>query len=301
MRSGRFAALALLALLSSCGEAPTAGIRAPDAPLLNTVSVQLSCPFMLSVGSSGFCSAQGYDSNGNPTATVASFNSSNPSSVSVSGSGVVTALAPSGATITAWIGPVSGSTYVSVPTPSVLTTVTVTPTPTTVNRYHTRQLTARGYDQNGTQMNGLSFTWSSSNTAVATVNASGQVYGVSTGTATITATSGGKSGSASLTVTVPALSVGLSGPSSTPRNQSVQYTASVMGGTPPYTYQWRKRYGNFSFWNAWESWYGTGTTNSTSASVTYCGIHRGEVEVRVTDSQGATGGTSYTFFVTNPC
>jgi hypothetical protein len=303
MKLGRFAAFAMFAALSGCGgDAPTTAIQAPDEPLLGaTFRVQVNCPGVLYVGNSGSCWAQGYDFNNSPTSSFGYFTSNNPSSVAVTSNGVVTAYAPSGATITAWVDGVQGSAYVSVPYTPVLTSVAVTPNPASVSRYYTRQLTAKGYDQYGAQMSGLSFTWSSSNTAVATVNSSGLVYGAAVGSATITATSGGKSGSATVNVVLPSVSAGISGPSSIQRNTTYQFTGSASGGTAPYTYQWRKRYGTSSYWNGWEGWYSTGTTNSTSIYVSPCGVNRAELELRVTDSTGAVGSTSVTFYITNPC
>jgi len=55
----------------------------------------------------------------------------------------------------------------------------------------------------GTVLTGRVVTWTSSNTAAATVNGSGLVTGVATGSATITATSEGKSGASAMTVTPP--------------------------------------------------------------------------------------------------
>jgi hypothetical protein len=303
MKLGRIAVFALLAVLPGCGDAPTptAAARAPDAPrLAATYRVQVNCPLVLYVGNSGFCNAQGYDVNNFPTSSLAFYTSGNPSSVSVSGS-MVTANAPSGATITAWIDGVRGYAYVSVQYTPVLTSVAVTPTPTSVNRYYTRQLTAKGYDQYGAQMSGLSFSWSSSNTAVATVNSSGLVYGASAGSATITASTGGTSGAASVSVVIPSVSAGISGPSSVPRNQATQFTGTGSGGSGPYTYEWRKRSGSSSTWNAWESWTSPSTSNTTWVYVANCGVNRVELELRVTDSLGATGSTSYTFYVTNAC
>ena len=86
------------------------------------------------------------------------------------------------------------------PTP---TTVTVSPATATVAIGATQTLAATVKDQNGVVMSGQAVTWSSSNTAVATVNASGVVTGVAAGSATISATSSGKTGSASLTVNAP--------------------------------------------------------------------------------------------------
>src|SRR5205823_1334978 len=71
-------------------------------------------------------------------------------------------------------------------------------------------------------------TWASGNPSVATVSPSGQVTGVAPGTAPITATSEGKSGTATLTVTsVPVASVSLSPATATIRvGQTMQLTAT---------------------------------------------------------------------------
>src|SRR5574341_2433674 len=61
----------------------------------------------------------------------------------------------------------------------------------------TVQLNAIPRDANGAQLNGRSIVWSSSAPGIATVSIGGLVTGVSLGTATITATSEGKSGTAS--------------------------------------------------------------------------------------------------------
>src|SRR2546430_17584756 len=70
------------------------------------------------------------------------------------------------------------------------------------------QLAATPKDASGTPLSGRVVTWASSNTAVATVNGSGLVYGVAAGAATITATHEGQGGTAALTETpVPVASV----------------------------------------------------------------------------------------------
>jgi hypothetical protein len=66
---------------------------------------------------------------------------------------------------------------------------------------HTSQMGASATGTDGYTMTGRTFTWSSSNTAVATVNENGLVTAVGAGTATITASTGGKSGSRTVTVT----------------------------------------------------------------------------------------------------
>ncbi len=64
----------------------------------------------------------------------------------------------------------------------------------------TVQLSAEVRDQNGAVMAGATVTWASSDAGAATVNASGLVTAVSNGGATITATAGSASGSATVTV-----------------------------------------------------------------------------------------------------
>jgi len=81
-------------------------------------------------------------------------------------------------------------------------TVTVTPSPATVVVNATQQFTASATDANGNPVPGTTFTWSSGNTATATVNATGLATGAAAGTTTIIATAANNvAGSASITVT----------------------------------------------------------------------------------------------------
>ena len=59
------------------------------------------------------------------------------------------------------------------PPPPVLTSIVVTPSAPTILIGGTQQFTAVGYDQNGAAMNGIIFTWSSSNQNVATITNAG--------------------------------------------------------------------------------------------------------------------------------
>src|SRR6266446_10044677 len=95
--------------------------------------------------------------------------------------------------------------------PVPVAAVTVNPASAGLTVSATAQLTATPKDSNGTALSGRAVTWASNNPAVATVSASGSVTGVAAGSATITATSEGKSGSATITVTsVPVASVTVS-------------------------------------------------------------------------------------------
>ena len=74
----------------------------------------------------------------------------------------------------------------------------------------TVQLTAEAFDANGHAVAGAEFSWESSDVAVATVDESGLVTGVSEGVATITARAGDASGSAVVSVMQPVASVEVS-------------------------------------------------------------------------------------------
>src|SRR5213076_1246794 len=157
-----------------------------------------------------------------------SWSSSNTSVATVNGSGLVTAVTPGSATITATSEGKSGTSSISV-TKIPVVSVDVTPATATVHSGQTVQLTGTPRDANGAALSGRVVTWSSSNTSVATVNSSGLVSGVTPGSATITATSEGKSGTASVTVTqVPVATVSVSPPTaSIQQGQTVQLTATL--------------------------------------------------------------------------
>ena len=169
------------------------------------------------------------DSNGNVlSGRTVTWTSSNTSVATVSTSGLVSGLTPGSATITATSEGKSGTASVTV-TNVPVASVDVTPPTATVQAGQTVQLSGTPRDANGAALSGRVVTWSSSNTSVATVSTSGLVSGVTPGSATITATSEGKSGTASVTVTqVPVATVAVSPPTaSIQQGQTVQLTATL--------------------------------------------------------------------------
>jgi uncharacterized protein YjdB len=96
-------------------------------------------------------------------------------------------------------GRVGGITGVPTDTNAVAT-VTVSPPSLTMAAGTGQTLGATAKTASGRTVS-ATFSWTTSNSAVATVNASGGVTAVGQGSATISASSGGKSGSASITVT----------------------------------------------------------------------------------------------------
>ncbi len=82
----------------------------------------------------------------------------------------------------------------------------VSPDPAGVIPGGTVQLTGTPRNAAGNPVSGIGLTWSSANTAVATVDANGLVTGVVSGTVSITASSGGINGSATVRVGTPSIS-----------------------------------------------------------------------------------------------
>ncbi|MGH7696222.1 MAG: Ig-like domain-containing protein [Gemmatimonadaceae bacterium] len=117
----------------------------------------------------------------------------------VNANGVVTGVSQGNVVITATAAGLSGTAVVSV-RPVPVATVNVAPTTGSVQVGQTLQLTVRLLDAAGNILTGRTVSWSSANTATATVTASGLVRGIKRGTTTITTTSEGKTGTASITV-----------------------------------------------------------------------------------------------------
>jgi uncharacterized protein YjdB len=188
----------------------------------------------LTAGKSSGLTATAKDGSGNVlTGYPESWQSSNSSAATVSTSGVVTGVAAGNATITVSIGGKSAtaSASISSSTPTVAT-VTVTPGSSTIQVGNQVQLTATDKTSNGTVVSGQSVSWSSSNTAVATVTSSGIVTAVTAGGATITATSDNVRGTSSITVNAS----GGGGPYHEPAGMNTQINTGSMTTAPATSY-----------------------------------------------------------------
>jgi uncharacterized protein YjdB len=146
--------------------------------------------------------------------------SSNTQVATVSG-GEVTAQGAGTASITATFEGVSGSTSVTVTRPPVGTVAVAAATITVGQKL---RMTATVTDTRGNVVTDRTVTWSVPANAVASIDAStGEVTGLLPGTVTVTATSEGKSGSATLTVgLVPVATVAIS-----PSNPSIVQNAAT--------------------------------------------------------------------------
>jgi uncharacterized protein YjdB len=212
---------------TSEGRSGTASVTVTPPPVA-TVTVAPTTA-SVTVGQTVQLTATTRDANNNVlTGRTVTWSSSNTGIATVSSSGVVTGVAAGSATITATSEGKSGTASVTV-TPIPVASVTVAPTTASVIVGQTVQLTATTRDANNNVLTGRTVTWSSSNTGIARVSSSGVVTGIVAGSATITATSEGKSGTASVTVTLaPVATVTVTPASSSVGvGQTVQLTATM--------------------------------------------------------------------------
>ena len=206
-------------------------------------SVQVSPPnATLRVGESVTFSAQPRDPQGAAlTGRAVSWSSSNAQVASVNSSGRVTAVSAGGTIISAQSEGQVGLATVTVSVISVAS-VRVSPTNLSLNLGQTASLQAETLDASDNQLAGRTVLWFTSNSSVATVNTSGVVTAVGSGTATITATSEGKSATAAIVVAPPSATITLTPSSATVEvGKTVQLTAvfrDSQGRTQSKTFNW---------------------------------------------------------------
>ncbi|HYR13281.1 MAG TPA: Ig-like domain-containing protein, partial [Mycobacterium sp.] len=211
---------------TSESQSATATVTVSPVPVAS-VTVSPSSP-TIRVGTSTQLTAVPMDASGAPlSGRVVTWATSDAAVATVNASGLVSSSAVGSATITATSEGQSGTSTITV-TNVPVATVTVSPASATIGVGGTQQLSAVTKDSAGNALTGRVLTWSSSNTAVASVNASGLVSAVAAGSATITATSEGKSGSAAITVNiVPVASVTVSPASASIFAGATQQLAAV--------------------------------------------------------------------------
>jgi len=170
-----------------------------NAPVVAVTGVSVS-PATATVGLGSTQQLNAAIAPANATNQNVTWTSSNTAVATVNASGLVTAVAAGTAAIT--VKTVDGNkTATSAITVAAIPVSSAAVSPASASLYagNTQQLSVTIAPANATNKN---VTWSSSNSAVATVNSSGLVTAVSAGTATITATTqdGNKTASAAITV-----------------------------------------------------------------------------------------------------
>lgn len=199
MRHSQFIVLATL--VAACGGGDS-GTNAPPLVPVATVDVSLSVS-NISVGGTSKATALPRDASGGPlVGRTVSWNSSNPSVASIASTGEISALSAGSVTISGSTGGITGSATLTVGPPPVAS-VSVTLASGTLVPGATTMATAATRDASGAVVTGRQVTWTSTNSAVATVSGSGQVTAFAAGTTSISATSEGRVGSAQLVVTEP--------------------------------------------------------------------------------------------------
>jgi len=147
----------------------------------------------------------------------------------------------------------TGST--AAPAPAPVASVAVSPATLSQNPGATQQFVATLKDASGNVLAGRTMTWTSSNAAIAAVNGSGLETAVAAGSATVTATSGGITGTASVTVTAPVITkpgtvVDLAVAGVTDTSATLSFTEVNDGTGSPASYDVRSAVGPLSWGSA---------------------------------------------------
>jgi uncharacterized protein YjdB len=186
---------------SSEGRVGTATVVV-SARLAGTVALTPSVA-TLAVGSSLALQVQVVDNDGNILAgRPVTFASDAPSVATIDAAGVVTALAPGNARLSATSEGKTGVASVQV-VPMLVATLEITPASTSLLVGESRQLTVAARSANGILLAGRSIAWRSGSPGVISVSGSGLVTGVAPGVALVVAESEGISTTSTVTVSVP--------------------------------------------------------------------------------------------------
>ncbi len=189
--------LATLMLVLACGKDSSGPSQGPDPVASVTVTpgsgtLMVGATVQLSVAVKNAASAV---LNGRPVR----WRSSNDALATVTTTGLVTAVGVGSVTITASSEGQSGTANLTlIPVP--VASVTVVPATASLGSGTSSQLSAVTKDSVGGVLTGRVITWGTTNPGAVTVSPAGMVTGVGAGSATIIATSEGKSGTALITV-----------------------------------------------------------------------------------------------------
>lgn len=224
-----FLSSALTLFVSSCADDPIgASVENPAAIDLSTATVTLQ-----SLGDTVRVTARVKDRKGNDLTATVQWASDNADVATVT-AGTIKAVGNGTAMVTATAGSISS--VITVTVQQAATIVSVTPGAVTLETLGAnQQLSATAADARGNPVAGSSATWSSSDSTVARVSSAGLVTAVKDGTATISASLGGRSGSTQVIVRQRAVELRVNPPSSVVGlGSTVALTATLVdgGGSP---------------------------------------------------------------------
>ena len=197
--------LVCLSLFSGCGSGslgPGVGgpSRGPSRSLVSIAITPANAALLLGTLQQFMATGTYSDHSSQDITDFVTWSSSDISVASIAGGGLATALTLGSVTISATSGSVSGSTTVNVQS-AVLSSITVRPVNNKIAPFTSQQFQAIGTYTDGSTHNVTGqVSWTSSNTAVATIGGSGRAKALIPGPTTITATLGSISGSSTLDV-----------------------------------------------------------------------------------------------------
>lgn len=204
-----WASVILAGTITGCGGGDNGG-TGPDPNAVSSVVVAPPTASLNAVGATTTFSAEARNSSGAVVSGKSFTWTTDAGGVAtVNPSGVVTAVGNGTATIRATVVGGTQSGTASVTVQQAVQAVAVTPATGTVVVGRTLLLTGSATDPGGAAVSPPpALTWSSSNTAVATVSTAGLVSGIAPGSANVTAASGAVSASAAITVQLPSIALG---------------------------------------------------------------------------------------------
>jgi uncharacterized protein YjdB len=214
-------AVLLLGALAGCLDLKAT----PDACSVTVAPTSLS----LAINRSAPIVGTAFDCNGNSIRNKRiSYSSSNTAVATVTTEGIVIAVGVGATSVSAVADGKSASSQVTV-TPEQAAVVTLNPGTLTLRRTNTRQITATARNSQGIVITGRAFRWASSNSAIVSVDQSGNLSALAPGPAVITAEVDDVIGQAAITVTeIPVGSCSLAPASSKVTiSQTVQPTLTL--------------------------------------------------------------------------
>lgn len=203
-----------IVLLASCNLNPNKeACSVTISPATVTVPVNGAVPV----------AASAFDCSGNSIRDkTINFTSANTAVATVTSSGQIIGVAVGQTTVSAVANGKSGTAQVTV-TPEVPASVTVAPSTFTLRIGQAKVFVPTAKNSSGVAISGRTFTWSSSNSSIASVDQSGNVTALTPGNVSVTANADGVTGSAAISITnLPIGSCSLS-----PASQKVTVTAQA--------------------------------------------------------------------------
>jgi len=228
MRAFILAVTGLAFSVAACSSYGTSVVDVTNASHVASVAVVLPSPSLVA-GQTQRGIATVKDANGDPLPDKpVTWSTSSTSIATVDDAGVIKAVAPGTAVVSAVSEGVSGQTAMTVmaPSPVAVARVLVAINPAAVVVGQTTHATATVQDATGNTLTGRTVTFQSANTNIATVSASGDISAVAAGSTSITASSEGVNGSASVTVNAPA-AIPVATVAVSPATSSLQVGATV--------------------------------------------------------------------------